>query len=52
MSSHGKAETATLRKNLENQLERLMQQLEDVEDIRYCFKTLLSFCYVSSYLEI
>lgn len=35
MSSHGKAETDRLRKNLEEQLERLVQQLEDLEDCKY-----------------
>ncbi|XP_029157520.1 protein LZIC-like [Nylanderia fulva] len=34
MSSHGKAETDRLRKNLEEQLDRLVQQLEDLEDCR------------------
>ncbi|EFN80836.1 protein LZIC isoform X2 [Harpegnathos saltator] len=34
MSSHGKAETDRLRKNLEEQLDRLVQQLEDLEDSR------------------
>ena len=37
MSSHGKAETDRLRKNLEEQLDRLVQQLEDLEDCRFCF---------------
>ncbi|XP_066598510.1 protein LZIC-like [Prorops nasuta] len=34
MSSHGKAETEILRQNLENQLDRLVQQLEDIEECR------------------
>ncbi|EZA61646.1 hypothetical protein DMN91_009058 [Ooceraea biroi] len=34
MSSHGKAETDRLRKNLEEQLDRLVQQLEDLEECR------------------
>ncbi|CAL1679127.1 unnamed protein product [Lasius platythorax] len=34
MNSHGKAETDRLRKNLEEQLDRLVQQLEDLEDCR------------------
>lgn len=34
MSSHGKVETEKLRKNLEAQLERLVQQLEDIEECR------------------
>lgn len=34
MSSHGKLETEKLRKNLEAQLDRLVQQLEDIEENR------------------
>ncbi|XP_053975716.1 protein LZIC-like [Hylaeus anthracinus] len=34
MSSRGKLETEKLRKNLETQLERLVQQLEDIEESR------------------
>ncbi|XP_076646449.1 protein LZIC [Halictus rubicundus] len=34
MGSHGKLETEKLRKNLEAQLDRLVQQLEDIEEIR------------------
>lgn len=34
MSSHGKAETDRLKKNLEEQLDRLVQQLEDLESCR------------------
>ncbi|KZC03912.1 PREDICTED: protein LZIC-like [Dufourea novaeangliae] len=34
MSSHGKLETEKLRKNLETQLDRLVQQLEDIEESR------------------
>ncbi|XP_077276583.1 protein LZIC [Temnothorax americanus] len=34
MSSHGKAETDRLRKNLEEHVDRLVQQLEDLEDCR------------------
>ncbi|XP_067217358.1 protein LZIC-like isoform X3 [Linepithema humile] len=34
MSSHGKAETDRLKKNLEEQLDRLVQQLEDLEECR------------------
>ncbi|XP_012536186.1 protein LZIC [Monomorium pharaonis] len=34
MSSHGKAETDRLKKNLEEQLDRLVQQLEDLEVCR------------------
>ncbi|XP_046742842.1 protein LZIC-like [Diprion similis] len=34
MTSHGKAETERLRKNLEEQLDRLVQQLEDLEECR------------------
>ncbi|KAF7994883.1 hypothetical protein HCN44_004355 [Aphidius gifuensis] len=34
MSSHGKDETQRLRQNLEEQLERLVQQLEDLEECR------------------
>lgn len=37
MSSHGKAETDRLRKNLEEQLDRLVQQLEDLKDCRFRF---------------
>lgn len=33
--SHGKDETIGLRKNLEDQLERLVQQLEDLEECRW-----------------
>ena len=35
MSSRGKAQTEQLRKNLEAQLDRLVQQLEDIEENRY-----------------
>lgn len=34
MASYGKAETERLRKNLEEQLDRLVQQLEDLENCR------------------
>ncbi|XP_035727606.1 protein LZIC-like [Vespa mandarinia] len=34
MSSHGKAETERLKQNLEEQLDRLMQQLEDLEECK------------------
>lgn len=34
MSSHGKAETERLKQNLEEQLDRLVQQLEDLEESR------------------
>ncbi|XP_033210389.1 protein LZIC-like [Belonocnema kinseyi] len=34
MTSYGKAETDRLRKNLEEQLDRLVQQLEDLENCR------------------
>lgn len=34
MTSHGKAETERLKKNLEDQLDRLVQQLEDLEECR------------------
>lgn len=34
MTSHGKAETERLKKKLEEQLERLVQQLEDLEECR------------------
>lgn len=34
MSSYGKDETDKLRKNLQNQLERLVEQLEDLEKCR------------------
>ncbi|XP_015592316.1 protein LZIC [Cephus cinctus] len=34
MSSHGKVETDRLKKNLEEQLDRLVQQLEDLEECR------------------
>ncbi|XP_012257739.2 protein LZIC-like [Athalia rosae] len=34
MTSHGKAETERLKKNLEEQLDRLVQQLEDLEECR------------------
>ncbi|XP_043285841.1 protein LZIC-like [Venturia canescens] len=34
MSSHGKAETERLRKNLETQLDRLVEELADIEDSR------------------
>ncbi|KAL6260893.1 hypothetical protein P5V15_008421 [Pogonomyrmex californicus] len=37
MNSHGKAETDRLKKNLEEQLDRLVQQLEDLEDCRVTF---------------
>lgn len=35
MSSYGKLETEKLRKILETQLDRLVQQLEDIEENRY-----------------
>lgn len=35
MGSHGKLETEKLKKNLEAQLDRLVQQLEDIEENRY-----------------
>lgn len=38
MTSHGKAETAKLQQNLENQLDRLVQQLADLESCKYVFK--------------
>lgn len=34
MFSHGKAETEKLKQNLENQLERLVAQLADLESCR------------------
>ncbi|KAJ8939186.1 hypothetical protein NQ318_017083 [Aromia moschata] len=34
MSSYGKAETEKLKQNLENQLDRLVEQLEDLENCR------------------
>ncbi|XP_076621366.1 protein LZIC [Colletes latitarsis] len=34
MSSHGKLETEKLKKNLETQLDRLVQQLQDIEENR------------------
>lgn len=34
MSSYGKDETDKLRENLQNQLERLVEQLEDLETCR------------------
>lgn len=42
MGSHGIAETGRLRKNLEDQLDRLMQQLEDLEENRFNFRII---CY-------
>lgn len=51
MSSHGKAETDRLRKNLEEQLDRLVQQLEDLEDCRFRFVlpvSLQQFCICTS----
>lgn len=38
MTSHGKAETQKLIENLENQLERLVNQLQDLEECRYVLK--------------
>lgn len=35
MTSYGKAETERLKQNLENQLERLIEQLEDLENCKY-----------------
>lgn len=35
MSSYGKAETERLKQNLENQLERLVEQLADLENCKY-----------------
>ncbi|XP_015118458.1 protein LZIC isoform X2 [Diachasma alloeum] len=34
MSSHGKVETESLKRNLEEQLDRLVQQLEDLEECK------------------
>lgn len=34
MTTYGKAETEKLKENLENQLDRLMEQLQDLEDSR------------------
>lgn len=34
MTSYGKAETAKLKQNLENQLDRLVEQLEDLENCK------------------
>lgn len=56
MSSHGKAETDRLRKNLEEQLDRLVQQLEDLEESRFCLiyhfyqKHKICFIRVSNFL--
>lgn len=41
MSSYGKAETERLKQNLENQLERLVEQLEDLENCKCVIKTFL-----------
>ena len=35
MASRGEAETSKLKKNIEEQLDRLMQQLKDLEDSKY-----------------
>lgn len=35
MTSHGTAETQKLIENLESQLERLVSQLQDLEECRY-----------------
>lgn len=59
MSSHGKAETDRLRKNLEEQLDRLVQQLEDLEDCRFVLSSfqvshssyVLGKIYISLFLE-
>lgn len=34
MTSYGKVETAKLKENLENQLDRLMEQLGDLENCK------------------
>lgn len=35
MASRGKSETSKLKQNMEEQLDRLMQQLQDLEECRY-----------------
>lgn len=35
MSSYGKTETEKLKQNVENQLDRLMEQLADLESCKY-----------------
>lgn len=35
MASRGKSETGKLKQNMEEQLDRLMQQLQDLEECRY-----------------
>lgn len=37
MTSYGKAETEKLKENLINQLDRLMEQLQDLENCKYVF---------------
>ena len=37
MTSYGLAETERLRKNLQEQLERLLEQLKDLENSKYEF---------------
>jgi len=38
MASLGEAETSRLKRNVEEQLDRLMQQLKDIEESKYEIK--------------
>lgn len=47
MTSYGKAETEKLKENLINQLDRLMEQLQDLENCKYApndFSLIFPFC--------
>lgn len=47
MSSYGKAETEKLKQNLENQLDRLVEQLADLENCRLDVTALSAYCFQS-----
>ncbi|KAG8505597.1 Protein LZIC [Galemys pyrenaicus] len=50
MASRGKTETSKLKQNLEEQLDRLMQQLQDLEECRYIYTSDVSIIsYASGY---
>ncbi len=55
MASRGEAETSKLKKNIEEQLDRLMQQLKDLEDAKYVdlyVKLSVSFIYSQCYFNL
>ena len=44
MTSRGKSETQKLKQNLEEQLDRLVAQLADLEECKYVFIFFAPFC--------